>query len=346
MIDLQSDQTKAKLEELRRTRPLLRVKFVDLCSNPDEPVEECIQLLNRYYTVEKSESPDAVFCTGMGTSHRHYDCFKFWYTGENMRPPVFAVDYALSHDEIDHPRHTRWPHYALYRWIPELEHKDSEKVRVAMQNKPDFCSYVFSNSLCDERIKIFHLLNEYKRVNSGGRVMNNVGGPVPSKHKFLQTHKFDIAFENSSHLGYTTEKIADAMRAHCVPIYWGNLHVAKDFNPESFINAHDFDSLNSLVDYVIKVDQDQELYEKVMMAPWLHGDQLEYVYTRDGLADLMAMAIQMGRAEFTLADRGKALAYYTAREARAFSRNAKRAVFKVLNIKQARRGPSRTGTSD
>jgi hypothetical protein len=35
-----------------------------------------------------------------------------------------------------------------------------------------------------------------------------------------------------------TEKITDAFMAGCIPIYWGDLDVVKDFNPRSFINAN------------------------------------------------------------------------------------------------------------
>ncbi|AFI06347.1 Alpha-(1, 3)-fucosyltransferase [Helicobacter cetorum MIT 99-5656] len=50
--------------------------------------------------------------------------------------------------------------------------------------------------------------------------------------------------------GYVTEKIIDAYFSHTIPIYWGSPSVAKDFNPKSFVNVHDFKDFREAIDYV------------------------------------------------------------------------------------------------
>ncbi|WP_241893343.1 glycosyltransferase family 10 domain-containing protein, partial [Helicobacter pylori] len=50
--------------------------------------------------------------------------------------------------------------------------------------------------------------------------------------------------------GYVTEKIIDAYFSHTIPIYWGSPSVAKDFNPKSFVNVHDFKDFDEAIDYV------------------------------------------------------------------------------------------------
>ena len=91
---------------------------------------------------------------------------------------------------------------------------------------------------------------------------------------FMQDYKFSIAFENSSYPGYTTEKILHAMLANTVPIYWGNPQVAKDFNPNSFINCHDFKDLDSVVDYIKKVDQNDDLYRQYLAEPFFKNNEV------------------------------------------------------------------------
>ena len=44
----------------------------------------------------------------------------------------------------------------------------------------------------------------------GGKCMNNVGGRVFDKKKFLSKYKFSIAMENSDGDGYLSEKIIDS----------------------------------------------------------------------------------------------------------------------------------------
>ena len=96
--------------------------------------------------------------------------------------------------------------------------------------------------------------------------------------EFLQGYKFTIAFENSSYPGYTTEKIAEALTTNTIPIYWGNPLIARDFNPDSFINCHDFGDFDEVIDHVIKVDKDDALYHKYISAPaFANGTDNEFV---------------------------------------------------------------------
>ncbi|WP_241893761.1 glycosyltransferase family 10 domain-containing protein, partial [Helicobacter pylori] len=63
-------------------------------------------------------------------------------------------------------------------------------------------------------------------------------------------YKFNLCFENSQGYGYVTEKILDAYFSHTIPIYWGSPSVAKDFNPKSFVNVHDFNNFDEAMDYI------------------------------------------------------------------------------------------------
>ena len=69
------------------------------------------------------------------------------------------------------------------------------------------------------------------------------------------------------HSGYTTEKLVHAMAAHTIPIYWGNPQVSEDFNPKSFINCHDYSSLEAVIERIIEVDQNESLYRHYLEEP-------------------------------------------------------------------------------
>jgi len=125
----------------------------------------------------------------------------------------------------------------------------------------------------DERSQIFDLLSEYKKVNSGGRWRNNVGGRVPDKKAFQSKHKFVIAFENCTHCGYLTEKFADAAASNAIPIYWGDPDIATLFNPKAFINCHDFDSFDAVVSKVKEVDTNKALYHQMLAEPWFPDEK-------------------------------------------------------------------------
>jgi len=127
------------------------------------------------------------------------------------------------------------------------------------------------------RLEIFEKLSRYKRVESGGRFMNNIGGPIgggfAGKIEFMRPCKFHIAFENACLPGYTTEKLPQAMMARTLPIYWGNRLVARDFNPQSFVDASDFPDQDALVEHIIRLDQDDALYGKILSQPYFHGNE-------------------------------------------------------------------------
>ena len=132
--------------------------------------------------------------------------------------------------------------------------------------KRKFCSFVVSNSQFGDpmRRKFFERLSKYKRVDSGGKFLNNVGGPVKDKIEFCKGYKFNIAFENSSSPGYTTEKIMEAYAAQSVPIYYGNPTVETDFRLDSMVRVTGESDIERAVEEVIRLDTDDAAYmEKV-----------------------------------------------------------------------------------
>src|SRR5438309_9644483 len=97
------------------------------------------------------------------------------------------------------------------------------------------------------------------------------GGPW-GKIEFLKRYKFNIAFENASLPGYTTEKIVEPMAARCLPIYWGNPLIHREFNPKSFFNYVDFRDAAALIARFIELDQNYALYRQYVPAPYFHED--------------------------------------------------------------------------
>lgn len=246
--------------------------------------------LRKYFVVEISENPDFLIYSVNSTDYLKYNCVRIYYTPENLVPDFNICDYALGFNYIDFgDRYMRFPLYMVETFKAYAGDEYSNDLFLAQHkhenvdtiSKTDFCSFVYSNAeaaICRE--KMFKALSEYKKVNSGGRYLNNCGGAVSSKLEFQRKHKFVIAFENTSTSGYTTEKIVHAFAAGAVPIYWGNPDIVKEFNPESFINCHDFgltndgsgDAIRAIVSRVVELDQDDEQYIKMLQEPAFLSD--------------------------------------------------------------------------
>ena len=145
-----------------------------------------------------------------------------------------------------------------------------------------FCTIVAARNAWQShnRINFYRELNKRKRVDFNGNALNRIEGKkdqswVKDKIAHQSQYRFAIAFENGSHLGYTTEKIIDAYKSGCIPIYWGNPAIVTDFNPETFINAHEFDSFENLAKYVLKVESDDNLYRSYFTKPIFSRQWLE-----------------------------------------------------------------------
>lgn len=251
----------------------IKVQFTDFWDVFDKNDNFIMDALKEHFDVEISDAPDFVFCSIFGRKHLKYNCAKIYYTGENISPDFNLVDYGMGFPEIDfYDRYLRLPHYVLYPRACQLATAKPSKDN-DWYLKRKFCNYVISNAIsAPERSALLNKLSEYQPLASGGRYHNNVGGPVADKIEFAKGYKFSIAFENSGARGYTTEKIMEAFASETVPIYWGNPDIAKEFNPDAFINCHDFESYDDVLAYVKKVNEDDELYLKMINAPIFRED--------------------------------------------------------------------------
>jgi hypothetical protein len=259
-----------------------RINIVDNCPWIAPQDTYLYRLLHRLFGAELSGDPDYVFYSVFGYAHSHpqFDrCVKIFFTGENLRPDFSLCDYALSFDHLENePRHLRWPIYLHYLKQGDLIKRADFKAAEVLKAKSRFCNFVYSNPKAETRIRFFKELSKYKKVDSAGSVLNNQEEMVKDKLAFLNKYKFTIAFENSRHSGYTTEKLVEPMLADSLPIYWGNRAVGMEFNTRSFVNCHEHDSFESVIEEVIRLDQDDGRYIAKMKEPWTIGNtDSEYV---------------------------------------------------------------------
>lgn len=255
----------------------IKVKFMDYWSSFKDELEDCLimNILRKHYNVEVCEDADYVFFSTMGESHWSVPdkCVKIYQTGENLVPDFNACDYAIGFEWMDYEdRYIRFPTYLFYEnnLLYKMEHKHEIPENWDLhKEKPYFCSFVVSNHRNPKRNFVFHELCKYKKVDSGGRYLNNIGGPIADKFIFESTHKFSLCFENGAHNGYTTEKLVQALAARTVPIYWGDPLVDKVFNTKAFINAYSYNSLEEVIERVKELDADEEKYKQMLREPSL-----------------------------------------------------------------------------
>lgn len=254
----------------------IKIKFVDFWKtfSPEDFI--ITKILKTKYDVQITENADYVFFSSFGLQHLDTpdQCIKIFYTGEDECPDFNLCDYAISFEWLNFgDRHLRVPLYNMMSsYIDKTLLMERKHEMNNINEKTSFCSFVVSNSSGNPiRKELFDIISAYKKVDSGGKYLNNIGGPIKDKLAFDKMHKFVIACENGSHIGYTTEKIVEAFAAQTIPIYWGDPNITKIFNPKAFINVSDYPSIEEVVERIKQIDQDDDLYAKILKEPALQS---------------------------------------------------------------------------
>lgn len=252
----------------------IRINFSDFDPGFDKTDNYFYHLLrSKYDIIIDEDKPEFHIYSCFGTEYLKYNCTRIFYTGENDIPDFNHCDYALScHYITFNDRHTRFPNFATYHQHQDLVEGKRPVTKEELTTRK-FCSFIASSSWADPaRKELFTLLSRYKHIDSPGKIFNNMTMPVTGKRwdidklNFMGEHKFSMAFENSSVPGYTTEKILHALVSRSIPIYWGNPIIGNDFNEEAFINCNSYGSFDEVVKRVIEIDNDDELYLKIVNA--------------------------------------------------------------------------------
>ena len=260
----------------------IKIKFGDFWDGFNKEENYFIKILKKRFEVELSETPDLLIFThayGKKEQFSQYKCHRLFLGWENVRADWRIADYVMDSDfYINNPQHFRFPIWASWN----LNQLMNPKPEIDLDKKK-FASMVVSNGSAKERIEFYDLLSKYKKVDSGGRFLNNVGGPVKNKLDFIKDYKFVISFENSNYPGYTTEKIIEPMITGSVPIYWGNNKIKEDFNEKSFINVLNFKSFKNAVDYIVELDRNDQKYMDLYAEPWFQNNMQPPHLTEDAL---------------------------------------------------------------
>ena len=256
----------------------IRLAFVHKPLFQEEQV--LLEILQEHFDIEIVENdPDYVIGTPLRAMKQfdYPNAIKIMFYGENLAPNFSTCDYAIGFDFMTFgDRYLRLPLYCFRKDYENVIASNKQRLDFAALAKRKFCCFVVSNGNRADpiRTEFFHALCNYKKVDSAGRYLNNMGGGyLEDKRSFVSDYKFNIAFESSSVDGYTTEKIMEPMAVNTIPIYWGNRLLEYDFNPASVVNLSDFDTIKDCIDYIKALDTNDELYINKLREPWIRAEQ-------------------------------------------------------------------------
>lgn len=212
---------------------------------------------------------------GSLTSMQKYKCLKIHFAGEkylknyNYNIILSGMESNYEHNRIDIPL------FVWYIYNTNYISKLMCPVRNTDHNIPEkFCIFVVSSDDdtdgCRMRKLFFTELNKYKKVDSYGKIMNNMNKYAPGKYwseeyiQLLSQYKFVIAFENAKVNGYITEKIINPLLSNSIPIYYGSESIDKIFNSDRFIYLKNNNDIENAIDRIKYIDDNNEEYIKIV----------------------------------------------------------------------------------
>lgn len=223
---------------------------------------------------------------------------KLYFTQEAHKPDLKKYDLSIGFDRIDDEKYIRIPLY--YMWYKQkISTSLRRDKRCNPKEKPYFACFLVSRPSsenpklydgCVARESLFYKLSNYKKVMSGGKFLNNIGKRVSKnskaqRDKWLSNCKFMISYENQKYPGYITEKPFQSYLTGSIPIYYATEDYKKDINPEAVIFAENFKNEDELVDYIIKVDNDDNMYCDIYNQPLVVDEKNNYENVKNKLRE-------------------------------------------------------------
>ena len=271
-----------------KIKKTIRIYRVGDCNNYQQKrirAEIIEGLENKYNFVFTPDNPDYLIfdvhdCKFINS--KYDNSIKIALYTENIIPDFNKADYAIGFDNINYlDRYFRkttliWNFESKYLNIKNKDFMNSRYNSYKSKIKKKFCGAVISNGKFTDgfRIKFIKEINKYKKVDMGGKFMNNVGGPLRNKTEFLSSYKFSIAMENTEGQGYISEKILDSLIAGTIPIYYGGYMIDEFINPKSIILIRNEKDMKNKIEYIKKIDNDDELYKKIINEKLFIDDNL------------------------------------------------------------------------
>lgn len=251
----------------------VKINFLGFWDNFDKNNNKITQALKKNFKVQISNNPDFVFYTfWLKGSCPYGEHVKIFYSYEPHEIGIDDYNYLITCRKDFYPNSDK---ILTYHPIPGLNIFQKQKVSTKL-TKRKFCNFVYANTIFGEnakrRIEFCKELSKYKPVDCPGQVLNNMKHAISSRNgnwekgklDFIRNYKFTIAFENHILNGYSTEKLYHPLLVKSVPIYSGDPNIKNYYNNKAFINVDDYKSWDDAIEYIVKLDNDDELYMQMI----------------------------------------------------------------------------------
>ncbi len=215
----------------------------------------------------------------------HWQMYEHLYLDNNN------VGLSLGFDYIDHSKYLRFPYWLVTFLEPNYCFDDVTSLINDIESKKSnygkkyFCAFICRNDYFGDRAKFADEVSEIGDLSYPGNFRNNDRSMKEiyndDKIEYLKQFKFNLCPENSDNKGYVTEKIFDAIKAGCIPIYWGS---ENDPEPE-ILNQNRILFLKlggdnaEVLSKIKQLNEDELAYREFIEQPIFNVNAAEIIYS-------------------------------------------------------------------
>jgi GR25 family glycosyltransferase involved in LPS biosynthesis len=225
-----------------------------------------------YKLVDYINNTDIIICTEFDNLILNDQSINIFINGENEnnRPCNNYTDIAILSNKI--------MNYSYNIYFPQLFtslwERRTDYTNILNNSREKFCAYMYSYDL-EYRVELYNFISKYKIVDALGKSCSNIINDDrklynenltynDSAVKKYSNYKFVLALENGISDGYITEKIINPIIANSIPIYAGPKDAFDIINKKRVIYIYDFEDYDQLLNYIIEVDNNDELYNSIV----------------------------------------------------------------------------------
>ena len=201
-----------------------------------------------------------------------------------------GVSLVLGFDYINHHHYLRFPYWLFTNFTPDVTQEDvKEYVRKYNYSNPTgkskFCSFICRKDYFGDRKYLADLIAEEIGELSYPSDFRHNDDDLRVKYKndkiaYLSEFKFNLCPENSDNEGYVTEKIFDAIKAGCIPIYWGSEGNPEPeiLNPDAIIFLKRNGDNSEALKLINRLNESEELYKEFISRPRFTPNAHKFIY--------------------------------------------------------------------
>lgn len=233
--------------------------------------------------------------------HFHRAPIKMFFTQENthveesywqqfekvwLKEPSLAL--TCGFDYAEHPKYIRIPYWIEHIFGPLATKQDVANFVMAHNNadlssREKDCAFICKRDYFGDRVQLADLVSQIMTMSYPSDFRHNDddmrGKFGDDKIAYLRQFKFNLCPENSNNRGYVTEKVFEAIKAGCVPIYWGNEGYPEPdmLNPQAIVYL-DKDNPEEGLALIKKLYEDPKAYVEFVSRPRFLPGAEEKIY--------------------------------------------------------------------